>query len=160
MTRRVRKLRWHTFSAHNPKCSRRFREMLKFWTRSVSSCRPVNEGCCLCFFAGNFGFLKAQNMPNRINDQISGESTRHKRSRRFWEISADFFNTCSVSPCRPVNERYYLFIFAGNFRFLKAQISVNDQITGENQKPPKKTPFVNGLTGAHRSRAQFSGFVS
>ena len=34
-----------------------------------------------------------------------------KRSRRFLEIKPDFLHTCSVRPCRPVNEGFFIFFF-------------------------------------------------
>ena len=43
-------------------------------------------------------------------------------SRRFLEIDPENLHTCSVSPCRPVNEGRFIFL-AGNWGLLKAQIS-------------------------------------
>ena len=75
------------------------------------------------------------------------------------EIDPVFLQTYSVSPCRPVNEGYVYF-FRREFGVCQGpniQNKINDQTSGQIKK---KTPFVNGLTGAHKARVQNSEYIS
>ena len=60
-----------------------------------------------------------------------------------------FMHTCSLSPCGPVSEGRFLFS-RGIWGVLRPNYApkISDQISGE------KKPFVNGLTGAHRTPVQ------
>ena len=74
---------------------------------------------------------------------------------RPWNFAHMFCESCSIH-CRQC------FLFPPGFGFLKAQIYrdldiiLNDQRSAENTQ--QKTPFVNGLTGAHRTRVRLFRF--
>ena len=63
------------------------------------------------------------------------------------------WHTCCVSPFRAVNEVFFLFFAAGNVGTIKAQISKNKKWTAK-YLAKTKTPFVDELTGAHKTRVQ------
>ena len=62
-------------------------------------------------------------------------------SRRFWEIYPAFLQTCSVSPCRPVNEGSVC-VFRrgfGKHHGPNTPRKMHDQISGEEKRRKKNT---------------------
>ena len=60
-----------------------------------------------------------------------------------------------MSPADPLTKGICIFcdvFFGGNLGFLKAQISTKRKTA--NYPAKKKTPFVNGSSGAHRTRVK------
>ena len=79
--------------------------------------------------------------------------TKPKSSRRSLEVDPDLWHTCFVSPCRRVFF-FFPFFSSGIRGSLTPKYPSNEKKRPNIWRKNKHAPFANGLTGAHRERAQ------
>ena len=103
-------------------------------------------------------FIRRRSQGNVVNDKVL--STNVPMSTPFWEMDyPNILHTYSMSPCRTVTNVYACVVFSpGVWESLQGpniENKNNGQISGERLKYDKTTPFVTGLTGAHRTRVVY-----